>query len=188
MDISQTIVSATSIVAVLFYAAILFDGGRAASRHIRAGEPQWAWGAILLAVGIILANEIVTRWERWHSIFGWPPLFAPTLAASLAWAGWAEMRRQGAPPGWMGSGIAFFLSGSLFSQSLLGVGVKFHPLGVPLLGLVLAIAAGLLGWTLLERTPVRRTPWFLKVASGSFGLGLWLVVSTWTTVFSIRWH
>ena len=188
MDISQTLVSATSIVAVLFYAAILFDGGRAASRHIRAGEPQWAWGATLLAVGIILANEIVTRWERWHSIFGWPPLFAPTLAASLAWAGWTEIRRQGAPPGWMGSGTAFFLSGSLFSQSLLGVGVKFHPPVVPLLGLVLATAAGLMGWALLERTPVRRTPWFLKIASGSFGLGLWLVVSTWTTVFSIRWH
>jgi hypothetical protein len=88
----------------------------------------------------------------------------------------------------MGSGTAFFLSGSLLSQSLLGVGVKFHPLVVPLLGLVLALAAGLMGWALLERAPVRRTPWFLKVASGSFGLGLWLVVSTWTTVFSIRWH
>src|SRR5207302_10696173 len=77
VDISQTLVSTTSIVAVLFYGAILFDGGRAASRHIRAGEPRWAWGATLLAVGIILANEVVTRWERWHSIFGWPPLFAP---------------------------------------------------------------------------------------------------------------
>jgi len=188
VDIAQTLVSTTSIVAVLFYAAILFDGGRTASRHIRAGEPQWAWGATFLAVGIILANEIVARWERWHSIFGWPPLFAPTLAACLAWAGWAEIRRQGAPAGWLGLGIAFFLSGSLFTQSLLGVGVKFQPLVVPLLGLVLALAAGLMGWALFERNPLRRSPGFLKVASGSFGLGLWLVVSTWTTVFSIRWH